>query len=139
MPRRRRPEGGTVGSAADEGHRYTIRSEWSGSTAEGYEAYERAHDVTAPPVRAAVRVSSEPHFLDDSSLLNPEQLVVTAASSCQLVSFLAVAARVRLDVVAYEDEAEGVMPKATQLGEPMLDHGVVLRPAFPSLFGRPTV
>lgn len=33
-----------------------------------------------------------------------------AASSCQVLSFLAVAARARVDVVAYDDEADGVMP-----------------------------
>lgn len=32
-----------------------------------------------------------------------------AASSCQLLSFLAVAARARVDVLGYEDEGEGVM------------------------------
>jgi organic hydroperoxide reductase OsmC/OhrA len=34
-----------------------------------------------------------------------------AAASCQLLSFLAVAARARIDVVEYEDEGEGVMPE----------------------------
>ena len=33
-----------------------------------------------------------------------------AASSCQLLSFLAVCARARVDVVSYEDEAIGEMP-----------------------------
>lgn len=44
--------------------------------------------------------------------MNPEQLLVLAAASCQLLSFLAVAARARLDVVSYEDEAEATMPEA---------------------------
>jgi len=35
---------------------------------------------------------------------------VAAASSCQLLSFLAVAARARLDVVDYRDDARAVMP-----------------------------
>jgi len=39
-------------------------------------------------------------------------LVVLAASSCQLLSFLAVAARARIDVVDYQDDAEGEMPEA---------------------------
>jgi organic hydroperoxide reductase OsmC/OhrA len=43
--------------------------------------------------------------------LNPEQLVVLAAASCQLLSFLAVAARARIDVRRYEDEGEGTMPE----------------------------
>jgi organic hydroperoxide reductase OsmC/OhrA len=36
---------------------------------------------------------------------------VASASSCQLLSFLAVCARARIDVVAYRDEAYGVMPE----------------------------
>jgi organic hydroperoxide reductase OsmC/OhrA len=54
-------------------------------------------------------LSSDPAFRGDPTLLNPEQLVVLAASSCQLLSFLAVAARARLDVREYEDEAEAEM------------------------------
>ncbi len=34
-----------------------------------------------------------------------------AAASCQLLSFLAVAARARIDVLEHDDEAEGVMPE----------------------------
>ena len=33
-----------------------------------------------------------------------------AAASCQLLSFLAVAARARIDVIDYRDEAAGQMP-----------------------------
>jgi organic hydroperoxide reductase OsmC/OhrA len=94
-----------------ETHRYTATSAWSGSTGAGYEAYERTHRVTAPPAQADFTMASDPAFRGDFKLLNPEQLVVIAASSCQLLSFLAVAARARIDVRRYEDEAEGVMPE----------------------------
>ena len=50
-------------------------------------------------------------FRGDSALLNPEQLVVLAAASCQLLSFLAVAARAHIDILCYDDEGEGVMPE----------------------------
>jgi organic hydroperoxide reductase OsmC/OhrA len=50
---------------------------------------------------------------------------VLAASSCQLLSFLAVVARARIDVVGYEDEAEGFMP---QDESPMWITKIVLRP-----------
>jgi len=53
------------------------------------------------------------------------QLEVLAAASCQLLSFLAVAARARLDVVAYEDDAEGVMPEGDH---PVRLTRIVLRP-----------
>lgn len=68
--------------------------------------------MSATPAAAALGLSADPAFRGDPSRLNPEQLLVMAASSCQLLSFLAVAARSRLDVLAYEDDAEGVMPEA---------------------------
>jgi organic hydroperoxide reductase OsmC/OhrA len=50
---------------------------------------------------------------------------VLAASSCQLLSFLAVAARSRVDVRSYDDEAEGVMPEDTK---PLRLTAIRLRP-----------
>jgi organic hydroperoxide reductase OsmC/OhrA len=91
-------------------HRYPASLTWSGSTAGGYDAYSRTHEVTCPPAGARLHLSADGAFLGDVSLLNPEQLLVAAASSCQLLSFLTVAARARLDVVDYRDEAEGLMP-----------------------------
>ena len=83
------------------------RLEWDGSTGQGYRAYPRAHTATAPPADVSLRLSADPHFRGDAGLLNPEQLVVLAASSCQLLSFLSVAARKHLDVVRYTDDATG--------------------------------
>jgi organic hydroperoxide reductase OsmC/OhrA len=48
-----------------------------------------------------------------------------AASSCQLLSFLAVAARARIDVVAYEDDAEALMPPEPR---PLRITRITLRP-----------
>lgn len=98
-------------AAAPKVHRYRATCSWAGSTGVGYEDYDRSHDATAPPAGAALRLSSDPAFGGDPSLLNPEALLLASASSCQLLSFLAVAARARLDVVAYEDEAEAIMPE----------------------------
>ena len=47
----------------------------------------------------------------DPSILNPEQLVVMAASSCQMLWFLHLAAKARIDVVEYVDDAAAVMPE----------------------------
>jgi len=54
-------------------------------------------------------LSADPTFGGDSERLNPEQLVVLAAASCQLLSFLAVAARARIDMRRYDDVAEADM------------------------------
>jgi organic hydroperoxide reductase OsmC/OhrA len=108
-------------------HRYRTECAWQGSTAAGYDAYDRSHRGTAIPAEAGLDLSGDPAFRGDARLLNPEQLVVLAASSCQLLSFLAVAARARIDVTDYRDEAEGVMPEDDP---PLRITRIVLRPAI---------
>jgi len=106
-------------------HVYRATCSWTGSTAAGYSAYSRAHTAAAEPAHAQLTLSSDPAFLGDATRLNPEQLVVLAASSCQLLSFLAVAARARLDVRDYRDDATATMreePTPMRLAE------IVLRP-----------
>jgi len=92
-------------------HRYEATCSWSGSTGVGYDRYDRTHLARAGSRAPSLSLSGDAAFLGDPSHLNPEQLIVLAASSCQLLSFLAVAARARIDVVAYEDEAVGFMPE----------------------------
>ena len=106
-------------------HNYSSRLEWSGATADGYERYDRTHTVTSPPAPAVMKLSSDPAFRGDAELQNPEQLLLVAASSCQLLSFLAIMARARLNVVAYTDEASAVMPEDS---EPMRITLITLRP-----------
>jgi organic hydroperoxide reductase OsmC/OhrA len=90
-------------------HRYQARCSWRGSTAAGYDGYGRAHEASAPPAAAVMTLSADPAFRGDPTLLDPEQLLVLAAVSCQLLSFLAVAARARVDVLEYDDHGEGEM------------------------------
>ncbi|MGI8662966.1 MAG: OsmC family protein [Acidimicrobiales bacterium] len=92
-------------------HHYRTTCSWTGSTGVGYDTYDRTHVVSAPPANIELTLASDPAFNGDATLLNPEQLLVLAASSCQLLAFLAVAARARVDIVAYDDEAEGTMPE----------------------------
>jgi organic hydroperoxide reductase OsmC/OhrA len=106
-------------------HRYNASCAWQGSTGAGYDAYDRAHQAHAPPAEATLRLSGDPAFRGTPDLLNPEQLLVMAAASCQLLSFLAVAARARVDVVDYQDEAEGEMPEDEP---PMRITRITLRP-----------
>src|SRR6266516_3811654 len=92
-------------------HQYRARCSWKGTTSVGYEKYDRTHTDCAPPSSTSLSLSSDPAFRGDPSKLNPEQLVVISASSCQLLSFLALAARARVDVLEYDDEAEAEMPE----------------------------
>ena len=103
-------------------HRYRCRVRWSGSTGVGYAHYGRDHVVevltadgvvVTPTVNGlGLLMSGDAAFGGNGALLNPEQQLVVAAASCQLLSFLAVAARARVDVVDYVDEAVGEMRDA---------------------------
>jgi organic hydroperoxide reductase OsmC/OhrA len=82
--------------------------------------------VTAPPAEQEVRVTTG-ESKGDPSILNPEQLLLMAASSCQMLWFLHLAAKARIDVVAYEDDAEAIMPEDE---EPVRITEVTLRPCI---------
>jgi organic hydroperoxide reductase OsmC/OhrA len=92
-------------------HEYEVLCAWAGLRGLGNEQDDRTHDVNTVPPTLEARVSADSAFPGNASLVNPEQLIVMAAASCQLLSFLAVAARSRIDVVAYEDNAVGYMPE----------------------------
>ncbi|HSP37897.1 MAG TPA: OsmC family protein [Frankiaceae bacterium] len=91
-------------------HTYTSRVAWSGSTAEGYAGYDRRHAGEMPSGGLVLPLSGDAAFGGDAAVPNPEQLLVLAAASCQLLSFLAVAARARIEVLHYSDDASGEMP-----------------------------
>jgi organic hydroperoxide reductase OsmC/OhrA len=106
-------------------HTYRSSLEWEGSTADGYATYGRAHRVRTPPAVGELTVTADVPFRGVPELQNPEQLLLAAASSCQLLSFLAEAASAGVDVVSYTDEAEAFMPVTR---EPLSIQRIVLRP-----------
>jgi organic hydroperoxide reductase OsmC/OhrA len=106
------------------GHRYETRLRWTGSTGAGWESYDRTHTATAAAAEQEIRLTTG-ESQGDPAILNPEQLVVMAASSCQMLWFLHLAAKARVDVVAYEDDATGLMPAGE---EPLRITEIALRP-----------
>ncbi|HKP20094.1 MAG TPA: OsmC family protein [Thermoleophilaceae bacterium] len=80
--------------------------------------------MTAPPAEQGLRVTTG-ESKGDPAVLNPEQLLLMAASSCQMLWFLHLAAKARIDVVAYDDDAEALMPEDE---EPVRITEITLRP-----------
>jgi organic hydroperoxide reductase OsmC/OhrA len=107
-----------------EVRRYNADLRWSGSTGLGWERYDRAHTASAPPAEPELILTTGEEK-GDRRHLNPEQLLVTAASSCQMLWFLHLAAKARIDVVAYTDQALGEMPRGA---EPAWVERIRLRP-----------
>lgn len=93
-------------------HKATVT--WSRGDREfGYETYSRAHTWRFEG-GIEVAASSAPAYLGDPALVDPEEAFVAAVSSCHMLTFLAIAARKRLVVDRYEDEAVGVLAKNAQ-------------------------
>jgi organic hydroperoxide reductase OsmC/OhrA len=107
-------------------HRYETQVRWTGSTGLGWDAYTREHTATAPGVEHEVAITTG-ESKGDPSVLNPELLLLMAASSCQMLWFLDVASRARVDVVEYRDDAVALMPLDE---EPVRITEIELRPTI---------
>jgi organic hydroperoxide reductase OsmC/OhrA len=75
--------------------------------------------------RQALQVSAAPQYRGDPSKLNPEELFLASLASCQMLTYLTLAARAGIDVLAYEDGAEATLAIADRK---MRITEVVLRP-----------
>lgn len=75
-----------------------------------YETFDRTHRWRFAG-GAALDASSAPEYRGRAELPNPEEALVVALSSCHMLTFLAVAARRRFVVDAYEDDAVGHLEK----------------------------
>jgi organic hydroperoxide reductase OsmC/OhrA len=103
---------------------YETRVRWTGSTGLGWDHYDRTHVATAPGVEQEVKVTTG-ESKGDPAILNPELLLLMAASSCQMLWFLHLAAKARIDVVEYDDSASALMPTDEQ---PVRITEITLRP-----------
>jgi organic hydroperoxide reductase OsmC/OhrA len=98
---------------------------WRGSTSAGSGGYDSTHRIVMAPGNSALVLRAGEGFEGSAALDNPEQLLIAATSSCQLLSYLAYAAAARVDVLSYEDDAEALMPADAK---PMRITQIVLRP-----------
>lgn len=85
--------------------------EWRRATPDfDHETYDRTHAVRLGGGQA-LRGSAAPDYKGDPALANPEELLAASLASCHMLTFLAVAAKSRLVVDAYDDTAEAALGK----------------------------
>lgn len=100
---------------------------WKRTTADfTYDTYNRAHEVAFKDGAITLPASSAPDFKGDAERVDPEEAFVAALSSCHMLTFLAICARKRLTVEAYEDDAIGVLDRGP--GGKLWMSRVTLRP-----------
>jgi organic hydroperoxide reductase OsmC/OhrA len=59
--------------------------------------------------RPVLELSGAPQYRGDGTKLNPEELLVASLASCQLLSYLALAGRAGVEVLAYDDQPVGTL------------------------------
>ena len=105
-------------------HRVHVRWE-RGGVDFGYESYPRDH-LWSFEGGVQVPGTAAPAFRGNPERVDPEAAFVAALSSCHMLTFLAIAARRRLVVDGYEDDAVGFLAK-NEAGKLAMTR-VVLRP-----------
>ncbi len=90
---------------------FAARAVWTGA-AQGptasYDAFSRDFEI-AIDGKPAIACSAPAVFNGDAARYNPEEMMVASLAACHLLSYLALCARARIAVVAYEDAAQGTV------------------------------
>ena len=111
-------------------HNYKLTAVWTGNTAEGTKnvrTYDRSHTVTIQGKPELFLTTDNPH-VGDQSKLNPEDLLVSALSSCHLLSYLYLCSMDGIIIKAYTDHATGIMIEKANGGGSFKE--VTLNPTF---------
>jgi organic hydroperoxide reductase OsmC/OhrA len=96
-------------------HNYQITVEWTGNLGNGtkdYRTYSRNHLIQTNG-KASINGSSDPAFRGDKTCHNPEDLLVASLSSCHMLWYLHLCAISGVIVLAYVDDATGIMEENT--------------------------
>jgi len=92
-------------------HTYKLTTEWTGNAGEGTKnvrTYDRSHKVSIQGKPELFLTTDNP-AVGDKTKLNPEDLLVSAISSCHMLSYLYLCSMDGIVVTAYTDHATGVM------------------------------
>lgn len=92
-------------------HKYELTTVWIGNNGDGTKnvrTYDRSHTVSIKG-KPDLLLTTDNAVVGDPSKLNPEDLLVSAISSCHMLSYLYLCATDGIVVTAYTDKATGIM------------------------------
>jgi organic hydroperoxide reductase OsmC/OhrA len=111
-------------------HHYKLKAEWTGNKGDGTKnirTYDRSHTVSIQGKPELFLTTDNP-AVGDQSKLNPEDLLVSAISSCHMLSYLYVCSLEGIVITDYVDNATGLMVETENGGGHFKE--VVLNPVF---------
>lgn len=119
----------------ERSHSYNLTITWTGNKGTGtsdYRAYDRNHIIQAEN-KIEIPGSSDPAFRGDKTRYNPEEFLVSALSTCHMLSYLHVCVMNGVVVTGYVDHATGTMSETADGGghftEVMLNPVVTVKDA----------
>lgn len=92
-------------------HEYQTSLVWTGNKGSGtmdYRSYDRSYVISVNN-KADIQGSSDSAFMGDKAKHNPEDLLVSAISSCHMLWYLHLCSQNGIVVLDYKDKAVGVM------------------------------
>ena len=111
-------------------HEYKLTTIWKGNTGKGtshVSEYDRSHSIIIGN-KPQLELTTDDAVFGDKSKLNPEDLLVSAISSCHMLSYLYLCAKSRVVIVDYIDNAIGLMFENPKGGGHFTE--VILNPVF---------
>jgi organic hydroperoxide reductase OsmC/OhrA len=99
-------------------HQYSLALQWTGNKGQGtknYTAYSRDYEISLPN-KTTILGSSDPAFRGDPTRHNPEEMLLSAVSSCHLLWYLHLCSAASVVVVNYQDNPIGTMVETADGG-----------------------
>jgi peroxiredoxin-like protein len=94
-----------------QAHSFKAHLNWTGAAhgpTKDIKTYSREYEITISG-RQVIAGSAAPGFLGDAERTNPEELFLASISSCQMLTYLALAARAGIEVTSYSDDSEATL------------------------------
>ncbi|SFJ24578.1 Organic hydroperoxide reductase OsmC/OhrA [Olleya namhaensis] len=91
-------------------HTFKATINWNineGESTQNPRTFSRNHEVLIENKATPLKVSAAKPFRGDDALYNPEDLLLSALTSCHMMSYLYVCAQNNIEVLSYTDNAEG--------------------------------
>tara|TARA_B100000809_G_scaffold194861_1_gene194146 strand:- start:370 stop:831 length:462 start_codon:yes stop_codon:yes gene_type:complete len=89
-------------------HLYTLELNWSGNREVSNIGNDRLYEIQIEG-KQLLKGSADEAFFGNPELYNPEDLLLSALSSCHMMSYLYVCRKQGISVGAYQDTPEGLL------------------------------
>lgn len=93
-------------------HIFRVTTNWTkkeGESTTSPKRYSRNHTVSIDGKTSDLQVSAAKMFKGDAALHNPEDLLLSALSSCHMMSYFYLCSLNNIEVITYQDNAEGFL------------------------------